>query len=179
MIIITGLGNPRPKYKSTPHNVGFEVIDELKRKNDFPEFKFSKKFKSEISEKTINGEKIILAKPQTFMNASGEAVSSIINYYKMEDLKNLWIIHDDFDIPLSESKISENKSSAGHKGVRSIIDALNTKEFIRFRIGVKSQETSKDLKKIVLKKFKKEEKDKIKEVIEKTTETIKQKIEEK
>ncbi|MEA2088457.1 MAG: aminoacyl-tRNA hydrolase [Patescibacteria group bacterium] len=160
MKLIIGLGNPDKKYENTRHNVGFIIIDELQKKLGFQEFKFNKKFNSEITEGVINyiilnevptdsrGEaegsqtniplnenKTILVKPQTFMNNSGEAVQKIINFYKL-DPKNIIVIHDDLDIEIGKYKISTDSSSAGHKGVQSIIDNLGTREFKRIRIGV-------------------------------------------
>ncbi len=165
MIIIIGLGNPEKKYKNTPHNIGFEVLDSFQKEENFPLFNFSKKFEAEISEKTIDNKKIILVKPQTYMNLSGKSVSSLKSYYKIKNPEKIWVIHDDADISFGEIKVSKNKNSAGHKGVQSIIDSLKTKEFIRFRIGIKKEE---DLKEYVLKKFNKEDKTKIKETIKET-----------
>jgi peptidyl-tRNA hydrolase, PTH1 family len=153
MRIIIGLGNPGKKYDNTPHNAGFEAIDQFAKENNFPEFRPSKKFNALISEK----DNVLLAKPQTFMNDSGKSVSAIANFYKT---KNLTVIHDDIDLPLGETKISQNRGSAGHKGVESIIRELGTKDFTRIRIGV-SQEKKPD----VLKKFDKENKKIIKEAI--------------
>jgi PTH1 family peptidyl-tRNA hydrolase len=148
------------------------IVDQFRKKERFPRFKISKKFKSLISRGKINKKKIILAKPQTFMNESGKAVKSLIGGYNLE-LKNLIVIHDDFDLPFGKIRISFGRGSAGHKGVQSIIDELGTKDFIRFRIGIKPKNyTFKNLERFVLQKFNKKEEKILKEVIEKTCQAI-------
>lgn len=174
MILIVGLGNPGEKYIKTRHNIGFRIINELGRKNNFPDFKFSKRFNAEISKENLNKKRIILAKPKTFMNNSGKAAKSIINYYSLQ-IKNLFVVHDDIDLPLGKMKISKDRGSAGQKGVQSIINELKTKDFIRFRIGIKptKQEIKiKNIEKFVLQKFNKDEEKIIKETIKKTAEAI-------
>ena len=174
MIIIVGLGNPGKKFEKTRHNVGFRVLDEFSRKNNFSDFKLSKKFLAEISEGIMNKEKVVLTRPQTFMNQSGKSVKILNTKYKIQNT-NLFVIHDDIDLPLGKIRISKGRSAAGHKGVESIIKELKTKDFVRFRIGIKSQKTdSKKQKteKFVLQKFNKDEEKILKEVIEKTAEAI-------
>ncbi|MBZ9577485.1 aminoacyl-tRNA hydrolase [Patescibacteria group bacterium] len=163
MTIIVGLGNPGKKYIYTRHNIGFQVVDEFAKENNFPEFRLSKKFNSLVSESILNNEKIILVKPQTFMNKSGEAVSALINFYKT---KEIIIIHDDIDLPLGKIRISKNRGAAGHKGVESITKEIGTKNFTRFRIGISPKiGKSKNVEKYVLQKFDKEEEKIIKQVI--------------
>ena len=157
-MIIVGLGNPGKKYNDTPHNIGFEAVDEFAKENNFPDFRLSEKFKAQMSEKG----NIILAKPKTFMNNSGKCVSALVNFYKG---KELIIIHDDIDLELGKIRISKNRGSAGHKGVESIIKGLGTKDFIRVRIGIKPEQSMLDTEKYVLKKFDKEGKKTIKESI--------------
>jgi len=128
--LIVGLGNPGKEYENTRHNTGFLFIDALAKQFETPDFEFNKKLQSEISRF-----KIILAKPQTFMNKSGLAVSALIKFYKIKP-ENILIVHDDIDILWSEFKISFGRSSAGHKGVESIIKSLKTKNFWRLRIGI-------------------------------------------
>jgi len=152
MKLIVGLGNPGPKYKGTRHNAGKETIDELAK------------------EKMAG---LILAKLKTYMNNSGKAVKEMVKYYKIKP-EDLWVIHDDIDLPLGEFKISKGRGSAGHKGVQSIINELGTKEFNRIRIGICPKEGKpKNVEDFVLKKFKKEEQEKIKEVIDKIAKTVK------
>ena len=167
MKLIIGLGNPGNKYKKTRHNIGFMVIDEITTNFQFPIFNFKSIFNAEISKKILKDEKIILVKPQTFMNNSGRAVKAIIDYYKITT-EDIIVIHDDIDLNLGEIKIQQNRSSAGHNGVQSIIDSIGTKDFTRIRIGIKpiNQEISIDTEKFVLQKFIKEEKEIIQETIE-------------
>ena len=165
MIIIIGLGNPGQEFKNTRHNIGFEVLDKIKEENDFPDFAFSKKFIAQISEGILNQEKTILAKPQTFMNDSGKSVKQLTDYYKIKE-KDLIVIHDDIDVALGKIKISEDSSSAGHKGVQSIIDAIGTKDFKRIRIGILPEKGKpEETEKFVLKRFTKKEKEIIQKII--------------
>lgn len=155
MIIIAGLGNPGRKYTNTRHNIGFQIIDEFARENNFPEFKMSKKFNALISEK----ENIILVKPQTFMNQSGKAIKKLP---ETRTRAELIIVHDDIDLPLGKIRISKNRGSAGHKGVESIIKELNSKDFTRLRIGIQPKTGKpKNVEKFVLQNFTKEEKETI------------------
>jgi len=176
MLIIVGLGNPGEKFKNTRHNVGFMALDQIKEKNDFPDFSISKKFQAEISQGSWNDDKVILAKPQTFMNNSGKAVKSLIDYYR--PVKNsLVVIHDDIDILIGKVKFSKDSGSAGHKGVQSIIDVLKRKDFARLRIGIlpqkgKPQKTDE----FVLQKFSQKEKEVIEKIIEFIGEAIKKEI---
>lgn len=130
MKLIVGLGNPGEKYTKTRHNIGFCVIDNMAQKEGIG-FDFDQKSESEVGE--IAEAK--LAKPQTFMNNSGEAVSKIKNFYKIDD-DDIIIIHDDVDLEIGKIRISLGGSSAGHKGVQSIIDHLGTDNFWRVRVGV-------------------------------------------
>ncbi len=171
MKIIVGLGNPGKKYENTRHNMGFRTIEAL---NQIPNFKWplrgnrsainqipkhNKKFNAEITKGMINNEKILLVKPQTFMNDSGKAVKLISDFYKIKP-KDIWVIADDINLPIGKIRIRTGGSSGGHKGLQSIIDFLGTDNFPRFRIGIRDEIF--DLKKIsqeryVLDKFSKEE----------------------
>ena len=124
-----------------------------------------------ISEEEMAGQKIVLVKPQTFMNESGKAVKALKNFYKLEP-KDLWVVHDDLDIDLGEMKISQARGSAGHKGVQSIIDEIKTNDFVRFRLGIDLFEEIKNPEKFVLKKFSEEEQESAEEAINRTVETI-------
>ncbi len=176
MILIVGLGNPGKKYKNTRHNVGFNAIDKIAANFQFGEppgsFNFQSKFNAEISKGEINGKKVILAKPQTFMNESGEAINSLITNSEWQ-IENLIIIHDDIDLPIGKIKIVKNRGAGGHKGVESIIKKIKTNDFIRLRIGIMPENGKpENLKNFVIKIFSKDEKEKIKEVIEKTIKII-------
>ena len=131
MKLIIGLGNPIKKYAKTRHNFGFMAVDFLQKKINAPKFKMNKKLNAEIS-KT---DEIILAKPKTFMNSSGEAVQKILSFYKMPP-DEMVVIHDDLDLSFEAIKTSKDSGSAGHNGVQSIIDMLGTKNLTRIRLGI-------------------------------------------
>ncbi len=172
MILIVGLGNPGAKYKNTRHNIGFQAIDGLLRKNNSPDFKLSQKFNAEISEGILNKEKVILAKPQTYMNLSGKSVKFLTKAYAPSS-NNLIIVHDDIDLPLGKIRIVRNRGAAGHKGIESIVKELKAKNFARFRIGIAPQKGKpKNVEKFVLQKFNKDEALIVKMAIEKTIEAI-------
>ena len=178
MILIIGLGNPGKKFERTRHNLGFRAVESLKLKvKSFSNWRYEKKFSAEISQGKIGGQKVILAKPQTFMNESGKAVKKLFEIRGLKfDEKNLFVIHDDLDLLLGRIRISFGRRAAGHKGVQSIIDELKTKEFVRFRIGInpnskpKTQSVKPQLKtkNFVLEKFTKKEEKNLKKVIKKT-----------
>jgi PTH1 family peptidyl-tRNA hydrolase len=192
MKIIVGLGNPGKKFEKTRHNLGFLVVESLKSKiKSFSDWKKNKKFLSEISEGKINEERVILAKPQTFMNNSGKAVKSLIKNFLLnkamaELSRHLFVIHDDIDIPIGKFKISIGRGSGGHKGIQSIIDELGTKNFVRFRVGIKPNPKFKmqnaklkfKIQNFVLEKFNKKEEKILKKVIEMACQAIKMAIKE-
>lgn len=156
-ILIAGLGNPGKEYKKTRHNAGFLFAEYFWKKYreefNFSDWKLDKKLKSEISVGKNGKEKIILLKPQTFMNISGEAVVAAKKYYKLK-LDDLIVVHDDIDLPLGKFKASKDSSSAGHNGAQNIIDFLGTKNFTRLRIGVENRGEKKiATEKYVLGKF--------------------------
>ncbi len=174
MILIIGLGNPGKKYKKTRHNVGFMVIDELINNEQIKIKAKRKKTNSAIWEIYYNSKKIILAKPLTFMNNSGKIVGSIVNNLKSA-IQDLIVVHDDIDLPFGKIKVSKDISSAGHKGVQSIINELKTKNFTRIRIGIAPEikEKPENTTEFVLEKFSKKEKKELKQIIKKTIEEIK------
>jgi len=181
MILIAGLGNPADNLKNTRHNIGFRIVDYFQEENCFPDFKFSKKFNAEISKKVIGSQKIILAKPQTYMNNSGESIKSIAKTLRLKP-EDIWIIHDDIDILFGKIKISQNRGSAGHKGVESIIKNIKTKNFIRLRIGIKPnnrEERVYNLEKFVLQKFNQKEEKALPQAIKDAVLKIKSKLSEK
>jgi peptidyl-tRNA hydrolase, PTH1 family len=137
--LIVGLGNPGKKYEQTRHNAGFLAVDFILKDDIFFQAKPSHEFKSEMFT-WDNSEKIVFLKPQTFMNDSGQALVTICNFYKLDYKKDLIILHDDVDLPIGVYKKSTGSSSAGHKGIQSIIDILGTQDFNRIRIGVESRE---------------------------------------
>lgn len=173
MILIVGLGNPGIKYKRTRHNIGFRVLNKFQKENDFPDFKFSKKFNALISKKNIEKEKIILSEPETFMNKSGQTVKKLTTYYSIPFI-NLIIVHDDIDLLLGKMRISKNRGSAGHKGVESIIKELGNKNFARLRIGIGNQKSKiKSSEKFVLKNFTQEEEEIVEKIIKESCSALK------
>lgn len=133
MKLIAGLGNPGEKYEHTRHNMGFDVIDELAHRWSMQNWKTE--MQAEIASGVKFGEKIWLAKPLTYMNLSGDAVSAIARYYKI-DTDDIYIICDDLDLPPGKTRIRKKGSAGGHNGIKSLISCLHTEEFVRFRIGV-------------------------------------------
>jgi len=168
--IIIGLGNPGEQYKNTRHNAGFMALDKSVKENNFPDFVFEKKYNAEIAESKIGGKKVILAKPQTFMNNSGKTAGALAKIYKLKS-KNFIIIHDDADLPLGKIKIIKERGSAGHKGVESVIKAVGNKDLARIRIGTASKKNIK-AENIVLKNLNEDEKTLIKKVVKKAAEAF-------
>ena len=179
MKLIVGLGNPGKKYEKTRHNVGFMVLDKLKialGEYDTSNWDLGKKFNAVICGTSIRGEKIILAKPMTFMNGSGQAVQILAHYYKISP-SDIIVVHDDKDIKLGEIKIQKGKNAAGHNGVASIIQNINSKDFIRVRVGIAGNDRKmKDTAKFVLGKFGLLEKKTLNKIIEESIEEIKKLI---
>jgi peptidyl-tRNA hydrolase, PTH1 family len=132
MLIIAGLGNPGAKYAGNRHNVGFMAVDAIQRRASFSPW--SKKFKAEISEGEIDGEKVLLMKPQTFMNLSGESVGEAMRFYKLAP-KDLIAIYDELDLVPGRTRIKTGGGHGGHNGIKSL-DAHCGKEYRRLRIGI-------------------------------------------
>ncbi|MGB5823979.1 MAG: aminoacyl-tRNA hydrolase [Proteocatella sp.] len=154
MYLIVGLGNPGKQYEATRHNVGFLAIDEIAKELDIKVDRL--KYKSIIGEGRIGTEKVILAKPQTFMNLSGQAVVELVNFYKV-DMANLILIYDDIDLDTGKLRIRKSGSAGTHNGMRSIIELLGKQDFPRIRIGVSKPKNGQDLASFVLSKFEKSE----------------------
>lgn len=172
MIILIGLGNPGEKYEDTWHNIGFMAADHLQEKKNFPQFSLSKKFNSLISEMDIDGEKILIMKPQTFMNESGRAIGKAKEYYK-NSVKQIIIFHDDIDILAGKIKISKERGSAGHRGVQSIFDNIGEENIIRIRIGIAIKDKKElDTKNFVLKKIGRTNSQLAKKAIKKSCEAL-------
>ncbi len=161
MYIIAGLGNPGKEYAGTRHNVGFDAIDYLVEKYKINLNKL--KFNSVYGELNINGEKVMLVKPVTYMNRSGTAISEIINYFKVP-LENLIVIYDDIDIPVGALRIRPHGSSGTHNGMKSIVSSLGSEKFPRIRIGI-DRNPDVDLADYVLQRFNPDERLKINEII--------------
>lgn len=144
MKVIIGLGNPGKKYEHTRHNVGFLAVDFLLENFKLDGREFKNDFHSQVWEYKNGQDKILLAKPQTFMNNSGQAAAELANFYKLNPAKDLLVIHDDVDLPFKTWKPAAAASSAGHNGVQNIIDRLGTKDFYRIRVGVESRQNKNE-----------------------------------
>ena len=150
MRLIVGLGNPGEKYSHTRHNVGFDVIDILSQKLDIPVKKL--KCRATLGEGMIGGEKIVLIKPQTFMNLSGLTVSDALSWYKAEP-KDVLLIVDDIDLPLGQVRIRAKGGPGTHNGLRHIVQCTGTGDFPRVRVGVGAPPPEWDLADWVLSKY--------------------------
>lgn len=153
MKMIVGLGNPGDEYVNTRHNIGYMFIDDFANKHNVIIDK--KKFNGLYTELMIDNEKVILVKPLSYMNLSGEVVSKFVNYFKV-NLNDLLIINDDLDLPLGKIRLRENGSSGGHNGLKNIALHLGTEDFKRLKIGI-SNDKGMDTKDYVLGKFSKED----------------------
>lgn len=148
MYIIAGLGNPEKKYRNTRHNIGFDVLDALAEKNDIA---FSeKKHKAVIGKGFVAGEKVVLVKPLTYMNLSGESVRSVIDFYKVDEKSQLIVVSDDVNLDMGQIRIRKRGSDGGHNGLKNIILHLGHDQFIRVRMGVGEKPPKMDLADYVL-----------------------------
>ena len=170
---MVGLGNPGLKYEFTRHNIGFRIVDSLAQDIEV-EFKKVKSYYSLISRGMINNHKVMLVKPQTFMNLSGRAVSKVVSYYKIP-LQDLLIVYDDLNLELGQIRIRKKGSAGGHKGIESIVQYLNSEEIPRLRIGIGNSSVNFNFGCVsyVLSNFNNEEKNKIREVMQLSTDAIK------
>lgn len=175
MKLIVGLGNPGEKYAKVRHNLGFDVLDAFRHKGDWGDWGYEGKFKSEIVKKA----EIILARPQTYMNNSGMATVSLVEYFKIPP-EDIIVIHDELDLPLGKIKVRIGGAAAGHHGVESIIDAIGTDKFIRVRLGIgnlrtKGSEIKKvhiNVEKYVLEPFMHAEKPKVKHMLKQAVKAV-------
>ena len=154
MYIIIGLGNPGKEYEYTRHNTGFITIDKLASKYNIEISKA--KHKALIGTGVIEGEKVVLVKPQTYMNLSGEAAREVLDFYK-EDVKNVIAIFDDVDLPIGNIRVKERGSAGTHNGVKSLVKELGSEEFKRVKVGIGNTEAKGDLINYVLGRFSSEE----------------------
>lgn len=168
--LLIGLGNPGRKYRKTRHNIGFVILDRLAGLNGF-EIK-KKKFKSQFELTELFGKKLCLIKPLTFMNLSGQAVGSFMDYFKCP-AADILIVHDDIDLPLGKLRFARDSGHGGHNGIRSIIDTLGTKEFCRLKFGIGRPPEGVDPADYVLTPFAKSELEFVDEAAEKAVLAIK------
>lgn len=154
MYLIVGLGNPEEEYKNTRHNMGVDTINKLA--NDYNIEMNKQKFKAIYGMGTIEGEKVILLKPQTYMNLSGESIIEWVNFYKLA-MDKLIIVYDDIDVEPATIKIRKKGSAGSHNGMKSVIQSLNTENFTRIRVGIGKPEYKGDMINYVIGKLPKEE----------------------
>ena len=170
MYIIAGLGNPKKEYENTRHNIGFDVIEELAEQENIGVLE--KKHKAVIGKGYIEGQKVILAKPQTYMNLSGESVRELIDYYKVDETGNLIVISDDISLAPGQIRIRKKGSAGGHNGLKNIISHLGHDNFIRIRMGVGEKPRGYDLADYVLGHFNREERELMDEAAKKACDAI-------
>ncbi len=170
MKVIVGLGNPGDRYSLTKHNVGYMIVDMLATKVGAT-FKYENKFKSQISQISFEGEKVLLVKPETFMNLSGEAMRAILDFYKLSN-KDFLVVYDDVSMDVGAVRFRDKGSDGGHNGIKSIVFHLKTQEFDRMKIGIGPQPQSMPLEAYVLQNFSKDQIEKLKEVVDYSLEAI-------
>lgn len=177
MKVVIGLGNPGEKYQATRHNIGWMVLDALAGKHGAPAFKENKKLKSATSEVRISGKKVVLVKPLTFMNKSGDSASAIKNFYKLSN-EDFLIIYDDIDLPIGELRFRTSGGAGTHNGMKSMIQHFG-QEFARLRCGIENRpadlKAKIDLSDYVLGRFTKNEENTVQKQIEEAVHMIEEK----
>ena len=156
MIIIAGLGNPTKEYEGTRHNVGFQVIDKIAEKYNIAVD--AKKGRAYVGKGIIEGQKVLLVKPQTYMNLSGESIRELVDYFKVDPKEELLVIYDDISLNPGQIRIRKKGSAGGHNGIKNIIAQLGTTEFQRIKVGVGEKPKHYDLADYVLGHFQGDEK---------------------
>ena len=167
--LLVGLGNPGDKYFETKHNVGFMLIDQLAKKQNVT-FTHDKIFQADLASFFLNGEKIYLVKPTTFMNESGKAVQALLTYYGL-DIDDLLVIYDDLDMPVGKLRLRKTGSAGGHNGIKNIIAHLSSQDFKRIRVGIDRHKYMKVVD-YVLSRFAKEETEAINQGIDKASDAV-------
>ena len=157
MFIIVGLGNPTAEYEGTRHNVGFEVIDAIADKYNISVTE--RKHRAFCGKGIIAGQKVLLIKPQTYMNLSGESVRSAFDFYKVDPESEILVIYDDVSLGVGQLRIRKKGSAGGHNGIKNIIAHLGTSTFLRIKVGVGEKPKEYDLADYVLGHFSKEDKE--------------------
>lgn len=163
MFLIVGLGNPGRQYEHTRHNVGFDVMDAIAEKYNISISE--KKHRALCGKGVINGVKVVLAKPQTFMNLSGESVESLLSYYKLDPEEEMLVIYDDISLAPGNLRIRKKGSAGGHNGIKNIIAQTGTQNFLRIKVGVGEKPKGWDLADYVLGRFDEEERAAVEEAI--------------
>lgn len=171
MYIIVGLGNPDEQYEGTRHNAGFEVIDLLADKYNISVD--ARKHRAFVGKGMIEGQKVILAKPQTYMNLSGESVRSLVDFYKVDPEEEVLVIYDDISLDVGQLRIRKKGSAGGHNGIKNIIAHLGTNVFPRIKVGVGEKPKGYDLADYVLGRFSKVEREQMEEGFKEAAEAVK------
>lgn len=169
MYLIVGLGNPEPKYSNTRHNMGFDVINELSKECDIKTSK--SKFDAFYGMGEIKGKKVILVKPQTFMNSSGESVIKFKKFYKLSN-RNIIVVYDDMDLNVGDIRLKAKGGAGSHNGMKSVVENLNTEEFVRVRVGIGTPIHKEDVINYVLEQIPKREREILDESIKKAKNSI-------
>lgn len=157
MLLIAGLGNPSKEYNLTRHNLGFMAVDYFIEDQLKLDLKFKSQCQAAILQTQVDDKKIIFAKPQTYMNLSGESIKALMDYYKI-GIDNILIIHDDLDLDLLSFKYQKNRGQAGHNGIKNIHSELNSSDYVRLKLGIgKSENFNVSISNFVLQKFSKTE----------------------
>ena len=164
MFVIAGLGNPTKQYEGTRHNIGFDVIDALAEKYNIDVS--DKKHKALCGKGVIDGEKVLLVKPQTFMNLSGDSIAEVLNYYKADAESEFLVVFDDISLAPGNIRIRKKGSAGGHNGIKNIIAMTGTQNFMRIKVGVGEKPKGWDLADYVLGRFSKEDREKVDAAIE-------------
>lgn len=171
MILIAGLGNPTLRYRKTRHNIGFDTID---RVADTYGIRISRKeCRALTGSGMIGGEKVLLVKPQTYMNLSGESIGDLVHFYKLDPETDVVILYDDIHLSPGQLRIRIKGSAGGHNGIKNIIEHLGTEKFLRIRIGVGEVPPGRDQVSHVLSRFSREERGQVDEGIKNATEAVK------
>ena len=169
MYLIVGLGNPERDYANTRHNMGFNVINEISENLNI---KVSKtKFDALYGMGEINGKKVILVKPQTYMNLSGESIIKFKKFYKISN-KEIIVIYDDIDLAVGDIRLKPKGGAGTHNGMKSVVQNLNTEEFIRVRVGIGTPENKEDMINYVIGAIPKREKELLDESVKKAAESV-------
>lgn len=169
MYLIVGLGNPEPEYSNTRHNMGFDVINEL---SNYCNIKVSKsKFDAFYGVGEINGKKVILVKPQTYMNSSGDSIIKFKKFYKISN-KGIIVIYDDIDLKIGDIRLKSKGGAGTHNGMKSVIENLNTEDFIRVRVGIGVPVNKEDMINYVIGQIPKRERNQLDESIKKAKDSV-------
>ena len=170
MIIIAGLGNPTKEYEGTRHNVGFQVIDKIAEKYNIAVD--AKKGRAYVGKGIIEGQKVLLVKPQTYMNLSGESIRELVDYFKVDPKEELLVIYDDISLDVGQLRIRKKGSAGGHNGIKNIIAHLGTQEFPRIKVGVGDKPPRMDLADYVLSRFSKEDREKMEQAFKDAADAV-------